>query len=110
MGTGQRPAFLATLDSNGRLGAWRPLDLKVGVNGFVGYMSWSPDSTQIAYTSALDDAGQPGSAVRVRNIVSGEDRESLECTASGRFGPPLFGTAQTGEASRWHWIPVAPSG
>jgi WD40 repeat protein len=72
---GGKAAFLTQLDSNGRLGEWKSLDLNIGGNLGFWTVSWSPDSTQIAYGSSHDDSGQPGYAVRVRNIATGEDRE-----------------------------------
>ena len=72
---GGKAAFLTQLDSNGRLGEWKSLDLKIGGNGVFGAVSWSPDSTQIAYNSSHDDSGQPGYAIRLRNIATGEERE-----------------------------------
>jgi hypothetical protein len=78
-------ASLGTLDSNGRLGAWKPLDLNIGNNPLIGDMRWSPDSTQIAYPSVHRDAGQLGSSIRVRNVVSGEDREVYRSAANRIF-------------------------
>jgi Tol biopolymer transport system component len=75
-------ATLGTFDSNGRLGAWKPLDLNIGGNNFYSDMRWSADSTQIAYPSAHADAGQLGSSFRVRNLVSGEDREVYRSAAN----------------------------
>jgi Tol biopolymer transport system component len=72
---GGKVAFLTQLDSNGRLGEWKSLDLKIGGNGAFGTVSWSPDSTRIAYGSSHDDSGQPGYEIRVRNIATGEERE-----------------------------------
>jgi Tol biopolymer transport system component len=73
--SGGKAAFLAQLDSNGRVSEWKPIDLNIGGNGAFGTASWSPDSTQIAYGSSHDDSGQPGYAVRVRNIATGNERE-----------------------------------
>jgi Tol biopolymer transport system component len=65
---------IAGLDPEGRLGQWKELSLKVG--GAAGpSASWSPDSSQIAYTATRDDFGQPGSVVLVRNMATGEERE-----------------------------------
>jgi len=36
---------------------------------------WSPDGAQIAYVASNDAAGLAGSAVRVRNIATGEEHE-----------------------------------
>jgi hypothetical protein len=36
---------------------------------------WSPDGSQIAYVASNDAAGVAGSAVRVRNVTTGEERE-----------------------------------
>ncbi len=72
---GGKAAFLTQLNSNGSLGEWKSLDLKINGNLSFGTVSWSPDSTQIAYGSSHDDSGQPGYAIRVRNIATGAERE-----------------------------------
>jgi hypothetical protein len=65
---------VASLDPEGRIGQWKELSLKVG--GAAGpSASWSPDSSQIAYTATRDDFGQPGSVVLLRDMATGKERE-----------------------------------
>ena len=98
---GGKLAFLAQLDSNGRLGEWQSLDLKIGGNFAFGAVSWSTDSAQIAYGSSHDDSGQPGFAIRARDIATGEEREVyrsanfLECIWEIRR-PNLFCIEKSG--------------
>jgi WD40 repeat protein len=47
LNSGGAAAVLATIGSQGRLGAWRPLDVDISGNGFIGGLLWSSDSTQI---------------------------------------------------------------
>jgi WD40 repeat protein len=65
-------AFLANLDSEGHLGRWTKLDDDLGA-----VADWSPDGQQIVYTS-----GQNYGVVRVRNLVTGEDREVYRSPAN----------------------------
>jgi hypothetical protein len=121
---GGAKAILAALDSNSRLGAWRPLDLSIKGNTFIGGMNWSADSAQIAYRSTHEDSGQPGSVVRVRSIASGEDREAyrssadfvdcqwevkrpnLFCVESNNAGPEALSVAvDSGHAERLGSLP-----
>ncbi len=68
-------AHLASLDPDGRPGPWQPLDLR-GRGLAHDYVAWSPDGNQIVYTAKNDDPWQAGSQiVRVRNLVTGQDRE-----------------------------------
>jgi hypothetical protein len=66
-GPGDR-LFLATLDSQDRLSAWKPIEL---ISTGSAFSSWSPDGREIVYSAARSTGGQ----VRVRNLISGADRE-----------------------------------
>lgn len=66
---------LASLDTNGRPGDWKRLDLNLG-NVLNPVPKWSPDSNQIVYASRHEDTGQSGEqVVRLRNLSNGEDRQ-----------------------------------
>jgi WD40 repeat protein len=66
--------WLGTLDEDGRLAGWKPLNLS-GSSKDPHAPTWSPDSSQIAYVSSSAAAGQSTQVVRVRNLASGEERE-----------------------------------
>jgi len=66
--------WLGELDSDRRLGEWKPLSLS-GSSSVSPYVRWSSDSTQISYTTADQAAGQSTWTIRLRNMASGEERE-----------------------------------
>ena len=71
---GNYAAWLGTLNSDGRLGGWKRLSLS-GSSGSGLFTRWSPDSTEISYSTQDQAAGHNSWAVRLRNIASGEERE-----------------------------------
>jgi WD40 repeat protein len=74
-------AWIADLDAEGHPGEWKHLTL--GSNrGLVPVPTWSPDSSQIAWTSTNDDTGQTGYVVRSRNLASGKERELYRGTGT----------------------------
>jgi Tol biopolymer transport system component len=96
---------VTTLDSNNRLGMWKPLGLSTGrmTNPIP---SWSPDGSQIAYIATNEDAGQSGWIVRIHNVVTGEEREVLRRTGGGPLycfwaaqHPTLFCSQQSARAT-----------
>jgi hypothetical protein len=96
--------FIGSLDPNGHVTAWQPLDIGKGQARNNILPDWSPDGSQIAYVASNDAAGLAGSAVRVRNIATGEEREIyrsgdprlLTCLWA-RQHPKLFCTFDPGE-------------
>ncbi len=71
---GNSPFWLGTLDSDGRVGGWKQLNLS-GSNLVPTEPGWSPDSTQIVYAASDEAVGQNTYVVRLRNIATGEERE-----------------------------------
>ena len=121
---------LAPLGADGHVGTWKDLHLRTGriSNPFV---SWSPDSSQIAYNAGNEDAGQSAaSVVRLRNIETGEEREvyrggscifaaqhlSLFCSQSNQQTTDVFSvSADSGRTERLGslsgtWAPYERSG
>jgi Tol biopolymer transport system component len=78
---GKYENWLGQLDANGRVSGWKQLNLP----GNTGILSWSPDSSQIAYVSSNESAGQSGGTVRLHNVATGDERE-LYHAASGEMG------------------------
>jgi Tol biopolymer transport system component len=62
--------FLASIEPDGHLGKWRPIDLYPG--GRAPAPSFSPDGSQIAYTRLENAAG--GGRLILRQISSGQER------------------------------------
>jgi Tol biopolymer transport system component len=71
---------LGTLGPDGHVIAWKPLSLASRVNSNP-FPVWSPDSRRIAYTTENPDAGGLNATVRIRDIVSEEDREIYRSSA-----------------------------
>ncbi len=93
---GTYAAWLGSLDSGGNPGAWKRLNLGGNNNSTVypkSFARWSPDSTQIAYATPVEAAGNTW-AVRVRTIATGREREVLigAAAAAQRFA---FGRRNT---------------
>jgi Tol biopolymer transport system component len=63
--------LLATVDGQGKIGAWKPLDL-IG-NAFA--PEWSPDGGRIAYVSVEQLDRLSRGVIRVYDVSSGQDRE-----------------------------------
>jgi hypothetical protein len=74
---GAYAAWLGSLDSGGRLVDWKQLNLSgtSSATFSASYARWSPDSTQIAYTTPVEAAGRNTWAVRLRNMTTGQERE-----------------------------------
>jgi hypothetical protein len=68
------PAWIGDLDPDGRPGNWNRLYLGFS-GGIAPVPTWSPDSSQIAWTVAREDTGQVGSVARLRNLVTGKERD-----------------------------------
>jgi hypothetical protein len=95
--SGRPTVFVGTLDSGDQLGPWKPLNL------IANQLTWpvfSPDGKSVAY-SAFDSRGGT-SVVRVRSLLTGEDRElsringpDLFCAPASRR-PNLFCRQQNG--------------
>jgi hypothetical protein len=79
---GSYDTWLGTLDPGGRPSAWKPLTL--GNGNASPNPTWSPDSARIAYSSANLAAGQTTQAIRLRDVVSSDDRE-LYRASTGRI-------------------------
>jgi len=72
---GQYTPWLGKMDASGHTVAWERLSLKGSSSG-PHFPTWSPDSTQFAYVASDSAAGQFAAGIlRVRNILSNEDRE-----------------------------------
>jgi len=67
-------AWLGALDSGGRPADWKRLSLS-GTSQRSFNPRWSPDSTQIIYSSPDEAVGKNTYALRLRNMASGEERE-----------------------------------
>ncbi len=63
--------FQATIDSDGILGAWRPLEIRGGNAGWPPQPSFSPDGVQIAYVSGDEEKG--GRDLVLRNLTTGQE-------------------------------------
>jgi Tol biopolymer transport system component len=71
---GGNAAWLGTLDADGRSPDWKPLRLSGSLRS--SFMPrWSPDSTQIVYSSPDEAIGQNAWVIRLRSVASGEERE-----------------------------------
>jgi len=71
---GGNAAWLGTLDADGRSPDWKPLRLSGSLRSSFN-ARWSPDSTQIVYSSPDEAIGQNAWVIRLRNVASGEERE-----------------------------------
>jgi Tol biopolymer transport system component len=69
------PAWIADLDPDGRVSAWKSLNLTTNGGSVVPNPKWSPDGTQFVYTAASEDTGQVGVGVRVRDVATGKEKE-----------------------------------
>lgn len=67
-------AWLGALDSAGHLVDWKRLNLS-GDSAISFGIRWSPDSTQISYSTGDEAAGQDTWMVRLRNIATGVEHE-----------------------------------
>jgi hypothetical protein len=91
--------WLGTLDSRGHPVDWKRLD----TGGTPAGIRWSPDSAQISYN--VNDVANKTSAVRLRNIASGEEREvyrgtkSLRCIWAAQRPALLCGEGGGGQLS-----------
>jgi hypothetical protein len=68
--------FLASLDPDGKLGHWQPLDIEGGNGGWSPGPSFSPDGTHFAYVSGDEETG--GRDLLLRNLATGEERKVHE--------------------------------
>jgi hypothetical protein len=59
--------LLGTLDSTDRISVWKPVNLNLSDDAPYAHASWSPDGRRVVYDT--------GRAVRVRELVTDEDRE-----------------------------------
>jgi hypothetical protein len=66
--------YLASLDSNGRLGEWKNLELRLGTHGYYPAPRWSGDSNQFSYIARSESAEQNW-VVHLHSLSTGEDRE-----------------------------------
>jgi Tol biopolymer transport system component len=97
----QVAAFLASLDSAGHLGSWKPLALHRRLdNGISPFPSFSPDGRQIGYLAG--DADPTRKDIVLRDITTGTDRvlyqsasKGLRCELSTST-PKLFCTESMG--------------
>jgi len=64
--------FKASLDPDGKIGAWRLLETRGGNGGWPPWPSFSPDGGQIAYVSGDDEKG--GRDLVVRNLTTGQEQ------------------------------------
>jgi len=64
--------FHAALDPDGKLGAWKSLDIHGGNGMWPPLPSFSPDGAEIAYVS--DDEEKGGADLVLRNLTSGKER------------------------------------
>ncbi len=72
---GSWTVYVAALESSGRLGDWKRLDLALG-NKQNPWPQWFGDSKQIAYIAEKEDAGQlGGEVIHLYDLSNGEDRE-----------------------------------
>jgi hypothetical protein len=67
-------AWLGALDSGGRPVDWKRLSLN-GTSQRSFNPRWSPDSSQIIYSSPDEAVGKNTYVIRLRNMASGEERE-----------------------------------
>jgi hypothetical protein len=70
--SGDYAAWLGKFDSGGHLADWKRLNLSRSRGAVLA--RWSPDSSQIAYTTWDEPARQNTWVVRLNNLVTGEDR------------------------------------
>jgi Tol biopolymer transport system component len=71
---GGNAAWFGTPDADGRSLDWKPLRLSGSLRS--SFMArWSPDSTQIVYSSPDEAIGQNAWVIRLRNMASGDERE-----------------------------------
>ncbi len=84
---------LAPLDSYGRPGDWKRLDLLLG-NQFNPDVSWSGGSDRFAYAVTNEDVGETaGKTIHLHNLSTGEDRKIYHGEAGCKWGaqqPKLF--------------------
>jgi Tol biopolymer transport system component len=77
---GQYLNWVSRLSSDGHVQGWNTLPLFGGITS--GHrISWSPDSTQIAYRTQNLAAGQNAYMLRVRNMNTGEDHQIYQSSA-----------------------------
>jgi Tol biopolymer transport system component len=98
---GGQTAWLGTLDSAGRLSAWKTLELGGARVSTSLSVRWSPDGSQIFYAAPDGAPGQDNWIVHVRNIATGEDRElyrgaRTQCTWASQHAS-LFCSQHTAE-------------
>jgi hypothetical protein len=65
-------AYHATLDPDGKVGAWEPIDIRGGNDGWNPAISFSPDGGQIAYASGDDE--KAGKDLVLRNLKTGQEQ------------------------------------
>jgi len=65
-------AFHATLETDGKVGAWQPLDIRGGNGGWNPDPSFSPDGAQIAYISGDEEKG--GRNLVLKSLATGQER------------------------------------
>ena len=68
-------AWVGSLDPNGRIVDWKPLDVRVSGGAPTLALRWSPDSTRIVYGAPAEPGGMETTVVRLRDMVTGEERE-----------------------------------
>ena len=89
---------LASMDGGGRPGSWRKLDLAGENHDDTPCPNWSPDGTRIVYTAQDSEATSGNSAVRVRDLATGSDREiyrshdSIVCVWAARHAKVFCST------------------
>ncbi len=90
---GRWSIHLAPLDSSGRPGAWKRLDLLLG-NQFNPDVSWSGGSDRFAYAVTNEDVGETaGKTIHIHNPSTGEDRKIYRGEAGCKWAaqlPKLF--------------------
>jgi Tol biopolymer transport system component len=95
----EEAAFIGDVDATGHVAGWKPLAIAQG-QAFQLSIDWSLDGSQVAYVASNNAAGVAGSAVRLQNLATGEEREiyrtqnpgRLRCV-SARQHPKLFCTS-----------------